>query len=229
MPLEATQIGSGLVQGILGYSREKNAENALENLQTPTYTPSSTIQDYYNKALQRYNVNPYSSPLYKMQQQNAERSTAMGLNTLQKRNLALGGVQNLVTAQNDSLLKAGATAEQQQAQQLGQLGQAAGAETSEQDKAFKYNQLAPYQKQYNLLAMKAGGGAGIMNAGLQNIFGGIGSAENLALAKQIYSRPTSNSVNLPVSSTVIGGSAQPNTYPSQTDYSADFPNNSNNV
>lgn len=228
MPVDAS-LAAGGVQSVLGYFREKNAENALENLKTPTYTPSSTIQDYYNKALQRYNINPYSSPLYKMQQQNAERSTAMGLNSLQKRNLALGGVQNLVTAQNDSLLKAGATAEQQQAQQLGQLGQAAGAETKEQDKAFQYNQLAPYQKQYNLLAMKAGGGAGIMNAGLQNIFGGLNSGAQLNLAKQIYGKPATGINGQPVTSTVINGTTQGNTIPSQTDYSADFPNNSNNV
>lgn len=193
MPVAAVAGGIGVLQGIGGYIQERNAENALEKLQTPTYTPSSTIADYYSKALQRYSINPYDSPLYKMQQQNILRSGASGLTSLQGSRNAIGGVSNIVQAQNDALLKAGATAQQEQGQQLAQLGNAAEAQTKEGDKAFQYNQLAPYQKQYNLLAMKAGGGAGIMNAGIQNIFGGIGSAENMALAKQVYgSNPTAS-------------------------------------
>ncbi len=201
--LSGIQTLGGAIQAIGGRIQERRAEKALEALQTPTYTPSSSILDYYNKALQRYNVNPYGSPLYQMSKQNALRSTAMGLSALQNRRQALGGVQNLVTAQNDALLKAAATAEAQQGQQLSQLGQAANAKTGEMDKAFQYNQLAPYQKKYNLLAMKAGGGAGIFNAGLQNIFGGIGSASNAAMANQVYG---SNTTGLPtITASNVGG------------------------
>lgn len=193
--LPAISAGAGIVQSIFGYQQEKNSENALENLQTPTYTPSSSILDYYNKALQRYSINPYDSPLYKMQQQNILRSGASGLNALQTGRNAIGGVSNIVQAQNDALLKAGAAATGQQGQELQQLGQAAGAQTKEQDKAFQYNQLAPYQKQYNLLALKAGAGAGIMNAGLQNIFSGVASAGNAALAEQVYGTNNTGSGN----------------------------------
>lgn len=184
--LSAVGAGAGVIQSLIGGSQERKAQNALEALQTPTYTPSSTIQDYYNKALARYNVNPYDSPLYKMQAQNAERSTGAGITALQGTRNVLGGISNLAQVQNDAMLKAGVTAEQQQAQQLGQLGTAAGAETNEQDKAFKYNQLAPYEKQYNLLSMKAGGGAQILNAGLSNIFNGLGAGSNAMLAQSIY-------------------------------------------
>lgn len=203
MPVGAIIAGAGVLGGAIqafgGAAQARNAQNALENLQTPTYTPSSSILDYYNKTLQRYSVNPYDSPLYKMQQENIQRSGATGITALQGGRNAIGGVSNIVQAQNDALLKAGTTAQQEQGQELNQLGTAAGAETHEQDKAFQYNQLAPYQKQYNLDAMKAGAGAQIENAGLSNIFNGLGSASNALLANQIYgtSNTGTSSNNLP--------------------------------
>ena len=56
----------------------------------------------------------------------------------------------------------------------------------EEMKQFQYNELAPYEKKYNLLAMKAGGGNQLMNAGLRNIFGGLQSGAQLNMAKQMY-------------------------------------------
>jgi hypothetical protein len=39
---------------------------------------------------------------------------------------------------------------------------------------------------YNLLSQKASGGNQIMNAGLQNIFGGMGNASSMMMANQMY-------------------------------------------
>lgn len=213
-------VGSvgGLIQAIGGNRQEKDAENALQNLQTPTYTPSSSIMDYYNKALQRYSVNPYDSPLYKKAQEDAQRTTAMGITALQGGRNTIGGVTNLAQIQSDNLLKASAAAQQEQAGELTQLGTAASAKTNELDKAFKYNQLAPYEKQYNLLAMKGAGGANIMNTGLSNIYNGLGSASNALLANKIYgsggataARSVYNPLltpNTPPLNPLIGGNSQ---------------------
>jgi len=172
----ASQTGIGLLQGLFGGRKAKKAQKELENLQTPNYQQSGSILDYYNQAQKRYGVgNAYDTSLYKMQNQNIQRGVSQGLDSLRGRGGAVAGVSRLIQGQNDSLLKAGAAAEQQVGQNLSQLGQAARLKTIEGDKAFKYNQLAPFEKKYNLLAMKAGANAKTANDGLQNIFRGLSS------------------------------------------------------
>lgn len=188
------QAGAGLVQSIIGGGKARKAQKELEQLQTPTYTQNQSILDFYNKALQRNNVDPYSSNLYKMQQQGIQRSTAQGLGGLQDRRSGLAGISSLVQGQNDSLLRAGVAAEENQNQRFGQLGQAAAMKAQEDNTAFHYNQVAPYEKQYNLLAMKASGANQTTNAGLQNIFGGLGNASQISLAKQMYGSSGSGNV-----------------------------------
>lgn len=179
MPLPAAipliQAGIGLGQAIFGGGRARRAQKALENLQTPTYEKSQAIGDYYNKALQRYSVNPYQSNMYRMQERNIQRGTATGINALQDRRSGIGGISKIIQAQNDAMLNAGAAAEQQQAQSLNQLGQAAGAQQGEDRMAFQVNEMLPFEKRYNELSQKAGGGAQTFNAGLQNIMGGLGT------------------------------------------------------
>ena len=174
--LAGVTAAAGLVQAGVGYFQGRKAKKQLESLQTPTYTKSKSISDYYNQALSRYNENPYQSNLYKMQAQNIARGTAQGLSALQDRRSALSGVSGLVQSQNDSLLKAGAMAEQQKDQRFGQLGTASQAMAGEERQAFNINQMMPYQKKYDILSQKAAGGAQLMNAGLQNVFGGLGAA-----------------------------------------------------
>lgn len=176
-PLAIAQGIGGLAQGILGYTQAHKAQKQLEKL-VNSYQPNQSIMDYYNKALQRYNVNPYQSRLYQMQTQNAARGLTTGINTLQDRRSALAGVSGLVQGYNDASLKAAAAAEGQQAQALGQLGQATGMKAAED----KY----PFQLKYGLLAAKAGGGNQIMNAGLSNIFGGLQTGNQYNQLKQIY-------------------------------------------
>lgn len=165
------QGGIGLLQGIFGGGRARRAQRELARLQTPTYEKSQAIGDYYNKALQRYNINPAQSNLYRMQERNIQRNQAAGINALQSRRAGIGGISKIVQGSNDAMLNATAAAEQQQAQAFGQLGQAAGMQAGEDRQAFNINKLMPYEKQYNLLSMKAGAGAQTANAGISNLFG----------------------------------------------------------
>jgi hypothetical protein len=161
----------GLAQTILGGSAAHKAQKQMEGM-VNNYQPNQSIMDYYSKALNRYNVNPYNSNLYQMQSNNIQRGTASGINALQDRRSALAGVSSLVQGQNDGLLKAAAAAEGQQGQALSQLGQATGMKAQEDSKKF--------DMKYNLLAMKAGGNNQTMNAGIQNMFGGMGGLSNMA-------------------------------------------------
>lgn len=170
------QTGIGLAQSLIGGSRAKKAENELENLQTPKYTKNKSIRDYYGQALQRYNVNPYQSQQYQYAQQMSDRNLGAGIGALQDRRSAVGGISRLTAGANNAALRAGIAAEEQQNQRFNQLGAATGMQAADDRMAFQYNEIAPYEKQYNLLASKASGGARIQNAGLSNIFGGLQSA-----------------------------------------------------
>lgn len=164
----------GLIQSAIGFFGGKKARKALENQPTPTYSPVKGITDYYNQALQRYQESPYQSNLYKMQASNIARGTNTGLSALKEQGggKMLAGLPALIQSQNDSLLKAGAAAEQQKDQRFGQLGAASQALGAEQRKAWEINQMLPYQTKRELLGQKAAGYAQMLNAGLTNYFGG---------------------------------------------------------
>ena len=180
------QAALGIAQGIGGLIQNKRATKALERLQTPTYTPARSISDYYNEAKQRYNTSPYASALYNTQMQNINRSTAAGISGLQSRRLGIGGISSLIQGQNDAMLKASASAEQERDRRFSQYGQASGMMGQEERQAFQINKMLPYEKQYNLLAAKAGGGAQIMNAGLQNIGGAANTYGGMKMAQDYY-------------------------------------------
>lgn len=184
--MAAAQSGIGLIQSILGYVRERKAEKALEKLQSPTYTPNQSIMDYYNQALQRYNVDPASTALYKRQKSNIAGSLAYGVGQLQNRRAGQAGISGLVRAQNDAMLNAEATAENQQNQRFGMLGQAASMKAGEEGKEFDINKMQPFERKYNLLAMKAGGGANMLNAGLQNAYGGLQTGNQYSTINKTY-------------------------------------------
>lgn len=167
---------AGGIQSIIGGGKEKRATNAIENLQTPTYNPNASIIDYYNKALQRYNTNPYQSAEYQAGIQQGDRNTAAGINALQDRGGAIGGISRLIALQNQNALNQGITATREQDARFGQLGQAANMRANEDRYGFQINKLMPYQKQLDLLTSKARGGAQMLNSGFSNIFNGLGTA-----------------------------------------------------
>lgn len=197
--LPAIQAGAGIAQAIFGGSRARRAQRELEKLPTPVYTPNRSILDYYNEAKSRYNADPYQSPLYKLQSQQAQRSTAQGLSALNDRGMALAGVNALVQGQNDSMLRAAAAAEQEQSRRFGQLAEATGMKAGEDRQAFQYNQVLPFERKSSLLGAKAAGGNQIMNAGLSNIFGGLQSLGQMKMAYDLYGNqdPESTYTHIP--------------------------------
>jgi len=186
------QMG-GAVQTAIGFFGGRRAKKALENLANPTYSPSKSITDYYNQSLQRFQESPYQSNLYKMQAQNIARGTAQGISALQDRRSALAGLPALVQAQNDATLKAGVAAEQQREQRFGQLGSATQAMAGEERQAWNVNQLMPFQRKLNMLNQKASGYAQLLNAGLQNIYGG-GQSGSMAASSLVAGGASGSSV-----------------------------------
>lgn len=180
----AAAVGAvGIGTSIYGSIKAHNEQKKLENAQSPTYTPSQSIADYYQKALQRYSVNPYQSAAYQQQLQNVQQSQANSLNSLQGRREGLAGVGAVTANSNNALLGATGAADQRQGQALGQLGEAAGAQTGQQQTAFNINQQQPFERNFNLLAMKAAGANQLANAGFQTAFSGATNAgKNLALS-----------------------------------------------
>ena len=170
---------TGLIQSISGGSKAKKAESALENLKTPTYQANKGIMDYYNQAMQRYNVNPYQSQQYQYGQTSANRNLAAGIGALQDRRSAVGGISRLTAGANDAALRNGMAAENEQSNRFSQLGSATGMKAQDDMTRFQYNDVAPYEKQYNLLSMKAGAANQMQNAGMQNMFGGLSSLSML--------------------------------------------------
>jgi hypothetical protein len=163
------QTAVGTLQTIGGWIQQHKATKALEKLQSPTY-----------------NLNPYNTDLYRMQETQANRGLASGLSALQGRGQALAGVNQLVQGRNDNLLKAGATAEEMSRQDLNRLGQASGMKAGEEQTAFEINKQQPFESKYNLLAAKAAGGNQVANAGISNIFGGAQSYDQMRMLDKIY-------------------------------------------
>lgn len=179
----AAAVGAvGLGTSIYGSIKAHDQQKKLENAKSPTYTPSQSIADYYQKALQRYSVNPYQSAAYQQQLQNVQQNQANALNNLQGRREGLAGVGAVQANSNNALLGATGAADQRQGQALGQLGEAAGAKTGQDQTAFNINQTQPFERNYNLLAMKAAGANQLANAGEQTALSGAQSfGQNLAL------------------------------------------------
>ncbi len=189
----AIQAALGVAQGVAGFIQQHKATKQLEGMQSPTYNPNKSITDFYNESLKKYNVNPYNTDLYRMQQQNANRGLASGLTALSGRGQALAGVNNLVQGRNDALLKAGAAAEERQGQDLNRLGNAAAMKTTEDQRAFQINQQDPFERKYNLLAQKAGGGTQIANAGISNLGQAAMSFDQSNMLNKMYKSNNSSS------------------------------------
>lgn len=178
IPAGASILGGGL-QSIFGAINARKDRSALERLQTPRYQESKAIGDYYQQALNRYNVSPFNSSLYQQQQQQANRALGTGIAGLQTRRNAIGGVSALTQGYNDNLQNAGVKAEAMKGQQFQQLGQASRLQQQEDQKSFQYNQLLPFQKQYSILGSKLSGANQLLNSGLSNLYAGLGAGSSI--------------------------------------------------
>ncbi len=175
-PAIASAAG-GLYQTL--FSGKNKAIKQLEGMQSPIYTGSKPISDYYNEAKSRYQVSPYQSTQYLLAKQNADRTTANAINSLQTRGGALGSVPKIVGLQNDALLKAGTIAEQERNQKFNQYGNAVGAKANDDFKKFNLNELDPFNRKYQLASMKAGSASATKDAGLSNTFSGLSNLSTL--------------------------------------------------
>lgn len=163
----AAAVGVGsLAYGIIKSSKAKKAQKKMQAI-ADQQKPDQGITDYYKSALQRSNTDPYQSQFYKQSQQNADRNLATGINALQSRRSAVGGISALISGRNDALRQAGVGAEQMRNQAFGQLGQAAGVSAQEN----KY----PTEMKYNLAGAQAAGYNQAANSGFQSAYNGLGS------------------------------------------------------
>lgn len=176
------QIVTGLISGassVIKGEERKDVERKLENMQTPTYRRNQSIIDFYDEALRKYKVNPTETAAYKVDRQNAMQATTQGLRALQDRRSGLAGVPALISGQNNALLRASVRAEQDKSRQAGIVSNAASAASAERMRDFQYNNIAPFEKEYNLLARKAAGLAAAQNKATENAYknlsSGIGS------------------------------------------------------
>jgi hypothetical protein len=96
--------------------------------------PNESILDYYNKAYNQYNPNPYQSLFYNQQMKNINRGAATALNAAQQRRGGLAAIPSITQGMNDASQKAAAGSEAMGAQALGRLGQAAGAKAAEENR-----------------------------------------------------------------------------------------------
>lgn len=169
------QVLGGVVQSI--FSGKRKAEKDLENYAN-SYTPNSSILDYYNKALSRYSSNSYTSQYFQNQTNQIGRNLATGIGAAQDRHSGLASIGSLVQGADDATAKAGATAENLQGQALGQLGQASKLKAGEDEKKFDLI--------FNLKALKAGAANQQESAGLSNAFQGVGNTLNYLTAAKQY-------------------------------------------
>lgn len=178
-PISAASSGLQTAVGLgqLLFSGKRKAEKKLERF-ADSYKPNASIMDLYNKSLQRYSANPYTSAMYNQQTKNINRNVNAGISALQNRHSGLAGISSLVQGANDASLKAASAAEQQQGQNLSQLSNATQIKAAED---FK-----PFEMKYNLLSAKASAANKTAAAGMQNIFGGISSFQDQQLADKIY-------------------------------------------
>lgn len=180
------QAALGGIQGIIGGISAHKNQRKLEKM-IDQYKPNESIMDYYSKALNRYNANPYTSAQYQNSQKNIQRSGAAAIAGATDRRAGLGMLSSIAQGQNDALGDAAARAEQQQGQNLAQLGQATGMKAGED----KYK----FEAKYNLLSQKAGSANQTANAGISNLFGGLGGIQDYAMIDRMYNSGQSGTVN----------------------------------
>jgi len=173
------QTAGGIYQSLFSGRGKAIKDLELSAARNPIYRGSKPISDYYTEAKSRYGVSPYNSAQYQTAVRDAARGTATGINALQDRRSALGGIGKLVGIQNDKTQQAGVLAENQRNQRFGQLGTAAGMKSGDDRYKFQINELDPYNRRYSLASMKAGQASAVRDAGLSNIYGGLGNASML--------------------------------------------------
>ncbi|NBQ16822.1 hypothetical protein EBU24_00745 [bacterium] len=176
-----TTAGTGIARAIGSGKKARQAELEQFAKQSPLYTPSKSIQDYYQQAMNRFNENPYQSQQYKMGAMNAQRATAQGIGALQDRRSAIGGISRLAAGQENAMQNLGAQAEAQRSSRFGQLGSASQMQAAEQAKAFDINKMTPYNRMLQLKQYKAQAAADENAAGWGMVGQGLGNLASIGM------------------------------------------------
>jgi hypothetical protein len=175
-------VGMGAAQMASANKAQKRSQDALERQakNSPIYKPDKSIDKYYLEAMNRYMENPFQSQQYKVGQQNIQRSTAQGINALQDRRSAIGGISKLASSQNAAMQSLGAQAEATKQQRLGQFGSATQLKSGDYQRQFDINQMTPYNRQLQLEQMKGYAAGERYNAGTQMLGQGVNAIGSLA-------------------------------------------------
>jgi hypothetical protein len=174
--------GTGLARAIGSGKNARQAELEKYAKQSPLYTPSKSINDYYQQALNRYQENPYQSQQYQVGAMNAQKAAAQGIGALQDRRSAIGGIGRIAAGQNAAMQNLGAQAEAQRNARFGQLGGASQMQAGEEAKAFDINQMTPYNRQLQLKQYKAQAAADENAAGWGMVGQGLSSAAMMGMS-----------------------------------------------
>jgi hypothetical protein len=163
--------------------RRKARERELDEYakQSPLYTGSKPISEYYQQALNRYNENLYQSQQYQMGAMNARRATAQGLSALQNRRSAIGGISRLEASQNAAMQSLGAQAEAQRNQRFGQLGSATQMKNADLMQQFDINKMTPYNRQLALKQMKAAAASEAYTRDVNNTISALNNGASAAM------------------------------------------------
>ena len=165
---------------------EKEFEAQARN--SPLAQESKSLNDYYQQARGRYDQNPYQSQQYQIGAGNIQRSTAQGINALQSRGAAIGGIGRLAGIQQNQLGNLGASAEAQRNAAFSQYGQAAQMKTAQDKYLFDVNQATPYNRMLQVKQMKSQAANERANAGMQMVGSALGNAANIGMASA-YANP----------------------------------------
>ena len=176
---------TGAYTAISAGTKQKKAQRRLDELaqNSPLYKADKSIEDYYQKALSRFNENPYQSQQYQMGAMNARRATAQSLGALQDRRSAIGGISRLEANQNAAMQNLGAQAEAQRNQRFNQFGNATQMKSGEYQREFDFNKMTPYNRKLQLEQMKGAAAGEQINAGLSMIGQGASAGATIAAAK----------------------------------------------
>jgi len=174
----AISVGVGTASAISANTKQKRSQRRLDELakNSPLYKSDKSIDDYYQKALSRFNENPYQSQQYQMGGMNARRATAQGIGALQDRRSAIGGISKLEAGQNAAMQNLGAQAEGQKNQRFNQFGNASQMKNAEYQREFDFNKMTPYNRKLQLEQMKGAAAGEQFNAGMQMIGQGLSTA-----------------------------------------------------
>jgi hypothetical protein len=193
-----TALASG-ASAIGSNTRRKRREGELDAYakQSPLYTGSKPISEYYQQALNRYNENAYQSQQYQMGAMNARRATAQGLGALQDRRSAIGGISRLEAGQNAAMQNLGAQAEAQRNQRFGQLGGATQMKNADLMQQFDINKMTPYNRQLALKQMKAQAANEEYSRDVSNTMGAMNNLASVGMMAGQSQAPMPSSTEMP--------------------------------